>query len=283
MKGSMKKFSIDKLALISVPRVVGTVSRKTSFISTQPWRSRECDIVEVRLDMIGAGTRGWLERCMAIEAAGKPVILTLRLAEEGGLWTKPDLDRNPILSQALEQLSCIDVEMTSRLCRPLCRKAEALGKSIIVSWHDFKRTPGRGKLNERVKKILDYPCAIPKIATMVKNLDDVRSLLTLLEADARRPVCIIGMGDIGIRTRVVFPAMGSCLAYGYLDSSVAPGQLSSGELVQFFRQLMPDYRMHPLAPKARRSHVVLFQPADSVRQEAKAFLERSKISGRGVR
>jgi 3-dehydroquinate dehydratase len=38
------------------------------------------------------------------------------------------------------------------------------------------------------------------------------------------------MGKLGPQTRVLFPKLGSCLTYGYLDVPVAPGQISAREL-----------------------------------------------------
>ncbi len=238
----MKKTGLDRFGLGPVPRVVGTLSKRRFLFSKDAPGTGECDIVEVRLDMIGASAHGWLDQCGNIEAAGWPVILTLRLAGEGGKWAGPDLAREPILCAAMENLSCVDVELNSRMFRPLRRKAEALGGRLIVSWHDFKRTPGHRELRNRLRKMLESPCVIPKIATMINGPEDVISLLKLLETEPDRPKCIIGMGDGGIRTRVVFPCMGSSLAYGYLDSPVAPGQISSCELVQFFRKLIPEYK-----------------------------------------
>jgi 3-dehydroquinate dehydratase I len=240
-RDAMQKFTIGKLKIGSVPRVVGTLSEKTAFFSLDSRKPAECDIIEARLDMIGADAHGWMERCRALESAGRPVLLTLRLVADGGKWTAPDKERESIFTKALENLSCIDVEMNSALCRGLCRKAEEMNKKVVVSWHDFKKTPGGRELKERLKRMLANACAIPKIATMINRPADIRTLLDLLEVEPDRPVCIIGMGSRGIKTRVAFPCVGSCLAYGYLDSSVAPGQLSSSELANLLRKLIPEY------------------------------------------
>jgi 3-dehydroquinate dehydratase len=43
------------------------------------------------------------------------------------------------------------------------------------------------------------------------------------------------MGDAWKQTRIAFPKLGSCLAYGYLDKPTAPGQVSAAELVRQLR------------------------------------------------
>ena len=237
----MKDYSIGKLTLGTPPRVVGIISQRNSLPSACPTGDYACDVVEVRLDAIGSDAKGWMKDCKAIEASGFPVILTLRLANEGGKWNESDKKREPILSAALENLGCIDVEFKSKLCVPLSRKAKKLGKCIIVSSHNFEFTPDFDDLKNILDRILEIPCAIPKISTMINKRADVVTLMRLLETAQPRPVCIIGMGSKGTKSRILFPSVGSCLAYGYLDSPNAPGQLSSSMLRKHLRQLLPAY------------------------------------------
>jgi len=46
------------------------------------------------------------------------------------------------------------------------------------------------------------------------------------------PICVIGMGELGVKTRTEFPRRGSCLTYGYFESSAAPGQLPAATLME---------------------------------------------------
>ncbi len=245
----MKDFRIGPLILGTLPRVVGTISLRKSFPSTCDVSNYTCDVVEVRLDEIGADTLGWVRECEAIEAANVPVILTLRLSSEGGKWTKPDEERKSVFSAALDSLSCIDVELTSKLLVPLCRQAEECDKCVIVSSHNFSETPNFSVLERILDQILDIPNAIPKISTMVNDESDVRTLMRLLDKVNSRPSCIIGMGSKGTKTRTLFPSLGTSLAYGYIDFPSAPGQLPSSHLIQSFRQLLPDYNQDVIIRK----------------------------------
>ncbi len=223
-------YRIGKLTLGSPPRVVGTLSQRSSLPSSFNVSNYDCDVVEVRLDVIGVDTPDWLAECRAIEAAGIPVLLTLRANYEGGNWAKPDADRLPIITSALEHLSCVDVEFASEFCVPLCRQAEKLGKCVVVSSHNFQVTPDYTELKGILDKIQEIPNAIPKITTMINDESDVTVLSKLLEFAKTRPMCVIGMGPKGTRTRTLFPSLGGCLAYGYLDVPSAPGQLSAKQL-----------------------------------------------------
>ena len=232
---------IGSLNLETLPRIVGTISTCKALFSVASLNEYTCDIVEVRLDEIGHNLHGWMSACQAIEAAGFPVLLTLRLTSEGGKWNDQDENRNSLFSGALHNLACIDIESTSKLRNFLCNQAQEEGKNIIVSYHNFQRTPNFCDLSDVLQEILDIPCAIPKISTMIVNDADVDTLRDLLAVAKERPTCIIGMGSKGTKSRLLFPSLGSCLSYGYIDSPIAPGQLSSSVLVQHLRQSISEY------------------------------------------
>lgn len=240
---------IGKVEVGKTPRVVGTITTRASLPSSSKIRDFGCDIVEVRLDLIGADTPNWLSECQAIEATGSPVLLTLRSVLEGGRWTGPDQDRLPFITAALESLSCVDVELASGICDAVCSKAAKLGRPVIVSYHNFDRTPALEELENILGKMRKFPAAVPKISTMVTGADDIETLKTLIRRHAGKanghpassasrvgravpcpPVCVIGMGVMATETRVSFAKLGSCLTYGYIDSTSAPGQLPAREL-----------------------------------------------------
>jgi 3-dehydroquinate dehydratase-1 len=190
------------------------------------------DIVEVRLDQTGRPA-DWLERCQSIERGGKPVLLTVRLRQEGGQWPEDDEARWAIYERGLAELSAVDVELASVICDRVRRLAEKLGKVCLVSHHDFQKTPPLPELEAIVERARQDG-AVAKVATMIRGPEDVEILRALL-GRARRPVCVIGMGEAWQETRVSFPKLGSCLTYGYLDQSTAPGQISAAELVRRLR------------------------------------------------
>ena len=240
----MKGFRIGKVSIGKTPRVVGCLStlREPSFVAKAARLG--CDLVEMRIDRIGPFRSGWMDNARGIEKAGVPVIVTLRWAREGGLWTESDLGREPILLSAIEAFSCVDIELASALCLPLARRAEELGKRLIVSFHDFRLTPPLDALRQIVRRINRIPCAIPKIATMVTSEADIFALRSLLESENERPLCVIGMGPLGSRTRLLFPSLGSCLAYGYLDVPAAPGQLRASAIAWQLKTKEVERRNH---------------------------------------
>ncbi len=248
----MAPFEVGQLALGRVPRVVGTITRSETLLAADKDPQFTCDVVEVRLDMVGADVPGWLDAARRIEAAGYPVILTVRLSAEGGDWTKDDALRAPLYREAVTGLATVDVEFSSVLHRDLCARASEQGKPVIVSFHDFEGTPPLEELQRTLQGILEYANAIPKIVTMVTCNKDIETLRLLLSWNTGRPICVLGMGSRGRGTRTSFPALGSCLTYGFLDASSAPGQLTAAELAEHLQDGMPTYRTDRASRAAAR-------------------------------
>jgi 3-dehydroquinate dehydratase-1 len=211
------------LTVGEIPRVVGTLSN-LDFRGAIP-----SDIVEVRLDRI-LRAENWLERCKRIQfSSGKPVLLTARLQAEGGFWRVDDEARRLVYSEALRDLAAVDVELSSAICVPVAAEAERLRKTCIVSFHDFHKTPPLKELCALVERAQSIG-SIAKISTMVTGKQDVVILRSLLARPWPKPLCVIGMGAAWANTRVEFAKAGSCLTYGYLDGSAAPGQWHASEL-----------------------------------------------------
>ena len=217
-----------KLNLDAGPLVVGVLSSLDGNIPLAG------DVVEVRLDRTSRPP-DWLDRCKAIEARGKPVLLTVRLRREGGEWPEDNGGRLRIYEEGLAALAAADVELSSVICAAVAKQAERLGKVCLVSHHDFEKTPPLAELESIVERAQQNG-AVAKVATMIRSRADVEILRALLGKKRKRPLCVIGMGEGWKHTRVSFPKLGSCLTYGYLDKPTAPGQDSAAELVRQLRQ-----------------------------------------------
>jgi len=221
----------SSLMLGVTPRIVGTVSEARTLAQLAAGAQRDCDIVEIRLDLIGQAADQWLEHAQAIEAGGLPAIATIRLAEEGGQWTLPDEARLPVFETALQQIAGADIELRS----PLLEKVSALAcrhhRALIISYHDFHRTPPLDELRTVMAQAANYGTVV-KIATLAQTEDDLATLRALFNENCSAALCVLGIGPLGPQTRVEFPKLGSCLTYGYLDKPVAPGQPAARELMR---------------------------------------------------
>jgi 3-dehydroquinate dehydratase-1 len=205
-----------------------------------PRQTPACDLVEVRLDISGRPA-DWLTRCREIQDAGWPVLLTIRLAAEGGRWDKPDEQRLSVFQQGLTALAAVDVEWRSKIARSVAALAKKEGKVCVISYHDFQKTPPAKELAAIIAEAQEI-ASIVKISTRLNDHAGEKVLRSLLGRKWAVPLCVIGMGPAYAQTRVQFPKLGSCLAYGYLDKATAPGQLSAAELT---RQLHLPKRKRP--------------------------------------
>lgn len=226
----MNAVKFGNLEVGPIPRVVGTLSSFDSLTRFGTIADNACDIAEVRLDVIGTD-KDWLPECKRIEANGTPVILTIRSAAEGGKSAITDKERKNLYSLGLPHVSAIDVELNSGLAdSDLYIQVKTSGKAIIISFHDFAKTPPLVDLLAMVEKAAPR-ASVVKVSTFINSPSDIEVLNTLLETGPQAPLCVIGMGPLGTSTRISFPSSGSCLTYGYLDVSAAPGQLPAATLV----------------------------------------------------
>lgn len=232
---SGKLFAAVNIIFDKLPRVVGTVSSPETLIQFAKKVEPVCDLVEVRLDKIGTDQPGWSDHCRAITAQGLPVVLTIRLATEGGAWLGPDQQRAVLFQRGLPAVAAVDVELQSQLLPELAPQ-----KPVIVSFHDFAKTPALPELQAVAHRAAQLGAAV-KIVTLVRSRADLETLRRLLAAGCGAPLCVMGMGELAQPTRIEFPCLGSCLTYGYIDRPAAPGQLPAAELVRQLRARLPAY------------------------------------------
>ncbi len=234
MKINQPQLNIGKILVGGDSRIVGVI---TKFETLENWEEKQaygCNLVEVRLDLVGADQNKWVDHVKWIEATGKPIVLTIRLAAEQGQWVRADQDRVSLFKRGLKVVSAVDVELRSEILPIISQESKLLNKCTIVSYHDFDKTPPLVELEDIVRQGSEFG-QIVKIATMVRSVDDIEILKSLLKRSYPVPLCVIGMGLLGRDTRIMFPSLRSCLAYGYLDQPSAPGQLSVRELEERIR------------------------------------------------
>ena len=219
------------LVLGLAPKVVGTVAHTGTLEKLAAGMDRQCDIVELRLDLLGVDNDHWLAQAQAIEAQGLPVIATIRLANEGGKWTRPDAERLPIFETALTHLTAADIEFRSPLLKKISTFAASHQKALIISYHDFERMPPVADLRQVIRKAANYGTVV-KIAALTQTEADLAALRELFTEQCSASVCLLGMGALGPASRTLLPRLGSCLTYGYLDAPIAPGQVAAAELLR---------------------------------------------------
>ena len=226
-----KSIRLGDLELGDVPLVVGVISSPRTMDRPLDVGALPMDVAEFRVDLFGTDTPGWLDRVDHVRAGGKPVILTVRHASEGGHWFLGEDERLAVYRSALPFVSAIDVEIRSESFSQLAHDAHRAGKLVIGSFHDFERTPAKDELEAIMQLGRKSGADVVKLATLTPGREEVDRLGSLLDnRSPGLPLCLLGMGELGGATRAELARRGSCLTYGYFDQANAPGQLSCGDL-----------------------------------------------------
>lgn len=220
----------DRLPIGPRPLVIGAISQPGTLKRPDLATTLKLHIAEFRLDLTGFVT-GWQERARELRDAGIPVLLTLRSREERGNWTGTETGRETAYASALPHISALDIEISSPVAAAVTRAAHAAGKSVILSFHDFDKTPPIEQLRTTIARGHQLGADIVKIATRTETQPDLEILRTLLAERGTHLLCCVGMGTLGPASRTELPSFGSCLTYGHADGANAPGQPSSADLL----------------------------------------------------
>jgi 3-dehydroquinate dehydratase/shikimate dehydrogenase len=183
-------------------------------------------LVELRLDYISGPVN--LKRLLADRPCA--AVISCRRPTDGGKWAGTEEQRQLLLRTAIvEGVEYIDLE------DDIAAKVPRYGKTKrIVSFHDFRKTPDNlGEIHHRLSQC---DPDIIKIATMVNHPSDNVRILDMVRK-AKIPTIGLGMGDIGMPTRILAGKFGAAHTYATFHSErvLAPGQLSFEHMTQVYR------------------------------------------------
>lgn len=195
-------------------------------------------IGEIRIDLFARLTPDYVA-LQAERLAILPTIATVRLASEGGAWSRPEPERRSLFEAALPHVQAVDIELASEeTLASVGAKARKAGLRVIASHHDFEGTPPYDLLEEVARRAVDAGADIVKIATLVSRLADVDVLARLLSERPAPNLVVIGMGELGAPTRLAFPARGSLFTFAANGNRLsAPGQLSYERTLKILAEL----------------------------------------------
>jgi len=215
---------------LSHPGVVGTVHSFASLAAARKLKRRQCDWLELRIDNFFPHV-GELRRLAPRLAC--PRIVTVRHATEGGAAPAMTArERRALYGDFLEVAGLVDIELRwAGALSAVIRQAKEAGVAIILSHHDFQRTPRPGKLRELARRAREAGADIFKVAAMTRGERDLATLIEFLADEKKRlPLAVMGMGTFGKISRLVLAQAGSCLNYGYLGTPNASGQWPVAQL-----------------------------------------------------
>ena len=171
-------------------------------------------------------------------AGSLPLIFTCRIDSEGGMRAMARETRLKLITASIETglLDLVDIELCNdaAFIETVLDTAKRHDVKVILSFHDFEKTPGEDVILERLVRAQQMGGHIAKVAVMPQNYHDVLVLLgaTLKARTAmlQIPVVTMAMGNEGVVTRLAGGLFGSDITFAIGKNASAPGQILIGEL-----------------------------------------------------
>lgn len=225
---------------ICVP-IVGT-TKEELLQEVEALQNLSVDVVEWRMD--------WFKEIENLDAAKEMVkilrealkdtalLATFRSKKEGG-ELEVSTEYYVALNKAIVDSGCadlIDVELFTgeTEVNDIVAYAHEHGVKVIMSNHDFDKTPSYDEILTRLKAMQSLDADIPKIAVMPTCKKDVLTLLQatndMHETYADRPIITMSMAGTGVISRLCGEVFGSALTFGAAKKASAPGQMNAEDL-----------------------------------------------------
>lgn len=202
--------------------IIGTIHSPGSLSAALRLRPGELDLVELRVDAFASDPAPLLRAASRLKV---PCVVTVRHPAEGGAHNLGFARRRELNLLFLPHAAYIDVELRSvPKLGAVLNAARADGVKVILSSHDFRRTPSVAQLRQRIRLARRAGADVCKIAAHVRTAADLGRLLALFATRPPLPLSVMGMGPYGKMSRLLFARVGSVLNYGYLHRPNASGQ-----------------------------------------------------------
>ena len=158
-------------------------------------------------------------------------VCTLRPRSEGGVFIGKEDERRLILRLIAEYNPfLLDVEFNAiQKDKKLASYLRKTKCKLLISWHDFKKTPNESQLRSKFNKMAKFS-DIVKIVTVANSVSDASRLLSLYSIKSKNETIAFCMGEQGKFSRILCLHLGSPFTYVSLGKAIAPGQFSLREI-----------------------------------------------------
>ncbi|MCA9812571.1 MAG: type I 3-dehydroquinate dehydratase [Nitrosarchaeum sp.] len=190
---------------------------------------KKSDYVEIRLDFLKAEQ---IPKALEmIKHDLRKTVCTLRPKTEGGQFNGTEKERVSILKLMAEYNPfLLDIEFNTITKNSDLRNYLKKSKTkVLVSWHDFKKTPSSMILTDMLKKMTKISSTV-KIVTTARSIDDSTRVLQLYRKKGKTNLIAFSMGELGRMSRILCLYLGSPYTYVSLGKPIASGQFSIDEV-----------------------------------------------------
>ena len=195
------------------------------------------DFVEIRFDFLKLSD---MEEALSIaNAVNKRAVYTLRCPEQGGQFKGKTSERIAWLKKlSSSKPMLLDVELdTIKGNNYLADYLKENDSSLLISWHDFEKTPSNAELLKVLYEMRKYSQNI-KLVTTAQKTEDSLALLELYENTLGVNLIAFAMGEAGVISRLLCVIIGNApFTYTSLEKAIAPGQLTIKQMRKLYDRI----------------------------------------------
>ncbi|GAA5632000.1 catabolic 3-dehydroquinate dehydratase [Acinetobacter calcoaceticus] len=248
-----KQVELSELAKLPVKTIVPITAKTKEQAIAQAKviaANADADLAEFRIDLLSFASDSKQVIALGHELkqilGTKPMIATIRTHNEGGQLTISDADYGKTYKAYLQQpfMDMLDVEMfrDQQIVKNTVKLAHAKKVLIVMSNHDFQKTPAEAEIIKRLLKQDELGADILKIAVMPQSKQDVFTLMNAtlkVSQQSKKPLLTMSMGKLGTISRIATANMGGSFSFGMIGEASAPGQIDVTQLKQFLKTVQP--------------------------------------------
>lgn len=202
----------------------------------------DIDLIELRIDFYKniEDNEAVFQLFQAIKQLNmkKAILLTYRSLNEGGEIELNSQQYLTLYQRAIESdaFDIYDVELSAgtNMIIELKTIIHDAGKCVLMSSHNFDKTPEIESLMQKFKIMDSFDADILKIAVMPEDLQDVINLLEFTiranEEYRNKPIVTMSMSNLGLVSRLIGEQFGSSITFGCVGKTSAPGQIDYNDL-----------------------------------------------------
>lgn len=251
---TQKQVQLAELAKLPVKTIV-PITAKTREQALEQAKviaaNKDADLAEFRIDLLNFASDHKQVIALGHELkkilANKPLLATIRTHNEGGQLTISDTDYGKTYQTYLQQpfMDMLDVEMfrDAQVVKNTVKLAHDKKVLIVMSNHDFQKTPSEDEIVKRLLKQDELGADILKIAVMPQSKQDVFTLMNAtlkVSQQSKKPLLTMSMGKLGTISRIATANMGGSFSFGMIGEASAPGQIDVTQLKHILKTVQPQ-------------------------------------------
>jgi len=221
------------IALRTIPRICVALgaahTRELEAMALEACDSGE-EFFELRLDLVKDSSKGLRVIGRILRRYPDAIVLaTCRRKPNHGGFEGSIEEQFRILNGAVRAgAKLVDVEIETAQEAPEETVALREKARVVLSYHDFERTPPLARILKTMRRI---PADIYKITTTAVKPSDNLRLLDLAAIDDAPSLVLLAMGETGAASRILSPSRGAVFTFASPEpgrgEATAPGQFSA--------------------------------------------------------